>query len=172
MRSVASAKVIVKAATRPMSFSASNELAIIEAKPPMRKLTYPAFFAPRERTAQEWANHHRKVVAILIALGVIGSYPTGVFLMAVLTSSLKPAPAAQGARPIRAAGVVLSMNDTTETISVQHSGVPGLNLQAGTTSFRADDAVFKRTEVGDRISFDLTPEAGVYTITASQPSPQ
>jgi hypothetical protein len=49
--------------------------------------------------------------------------------------------------------------------------VPEINLAPGTTSFRADPAVFKRTEVGDRISFDLTPEAGVYTITASQPSP-
>ena len=111
------------------------------------------------------------MVAILIALGLIGSYPMGVFLMAVLSAPLKPQPAAPAVRPIRAAGVVLSMNDTTETITVQHSGVPALNLQAGTTSFRADDAVFKRTEVGDRISFDLTPESGVYTITGSQPSP-
>jgi Cu/Ag efflux protein CusF len=137
----------------------------------MLKLTYPAILVPRERTAQEWADHHRKVVAILIALGLIGSYPMGVFLLAVLTSSMKPPAAAPAARPIRAAGIVLSMNDTTETITVQHSGVPALNLQAGTTSFRADDAVFKRTEVGDQISFDLTPEAGVYTITATQPSP-
>jgi Cu/Ag efflux protein CusF len=136
----------------------------------MRKLAYPVF-APRERTAQEWASHHRKVVAILIALGLIGSYPMGVFLMAVLTAPLRPAPAAPAARPIRASGVVVSMNDTTETITVQHAGVPELSLTAGATSFRADPAVFKRTEVGDRISFDLTREAGVYTITASQPSP-
>jgi len=138
----------------------------------MLKLTSPTIFARRELTAQEWADHHRKVVAILIALGLIGSYPTGVFLLAVLTAPLKPQPAAPAVRPIRAAGVVLSMNDSTETITVQHAGVPALNLQAGTTSFRADQAVFKRTEVGDRISFDLTPEAGVYTITGSQPSPQ
>jgi Cu/Ag efflux protein CusF len=136
----------------------------------MRKLTYPVFQS-RERTAQEWASHHRKVVAILIALGLIGSYPMGVFLMAVLTAPLRPAPAAPATRPIRAAGVVVSMNDTLGAIAVQHAGVPELNLPAGTTSFRADPAVFKRTEVGDRISFDLTREAGVYTITASQPSP-
>ena len=139
----------------------------------MRKLTYPAFFAPRERTAQEWADHHRKVVAILIALGVIGSYPMGVFVMAVLTAPLKSAPAAAPAvRPIRAAGIVVSMNDTLGSIAVQHLGVPELNLPAGTTSFRADPAVFKRTEVGDRITFDLTRQAGVYAITASQPSPE
>ena len=153
----------------------------------MRKLTYPrsssrqataqgkySIFTPRERTAQEWADHHRKVVAILIAIGLIGSYPMGVFLMAVLTAQLRPAPAAPAApavRPIRAAGVVVSMNDTLGAIAVQHAGVPELNLPAGTTSFRADPAVFKRTFVGDRISFDLTREAGVYTITASQPSP-
>ena len=138
----------------------------------MRKLTYPAFFAPRERTAQEWADHHRKVVAILIALGVIGSYPMGVFVMAVLTAPLKSAPAAPAVRPIRATGVVVSMNDTLGSIAVQHLGVPELNLPAGTTSFRADPAVFKRTEVGDRITFDLTRQAGVYAITASQPSPE
>jgi Cu/Ag efflux protein CusF len=138
----------------------------------MLKLTYPAILTPRERTTQEWADHHRKVVAVLIALGLIGSYPMGVFLLAVLTAPLKPQPASPTVRPFRASGVVLSMNETTETIAVQHSGVPGLNLAAGTTSFRADDAVFKRTEVGDRISFDLTPEQGVYTITGSQPSPE
>jgi Cu/Ag efflux protein CusF len=114
------------------------------------------------------------VVAILIVLGLIGSYPMGVFLMAVLSAPLKPAPtapAASAAPAIRASGVVVSMNDTTETITVQHPGVPELNLAAGATSFRADPAVFKRTEVGDRISFDLKREGGVYTITGSQPSP-
>ena len=111
-------------------------------------------------------------VAILIALGVIGSYPMGVFVMAVLTAPLKPAPAAPAVRPIRAAGVVVSMNDTLGSIAVQHLGVPELNLPAGTTSFRADPAVFKRTEVGDRITFDLTRQAGVYAITATQPSPE
>lgn len=129
-------------------------------------------FAARERTAQEWADHHRKVVAVLIALGVIGSYPMGVFLMAVLTAPLKPVPAAPAVRPIRASGVVVSMNDTLGSIAVQHLGVPELNLPAGATSFRADPSVFRRTEVGDRISFDLTREAGVYTITGSQPSPE
>lgn len=152
----------------------------------MRKLTFPrsdsdpaigptriiAIFSPRERTAQEWAAHHRRVVAILIALGLIGSYPMGVFLMAVLTAP-KPQPAAApAATPIRASGVVVSMNDTLQAIAVQHPGVPELNLAAGTTSFRAAPQVFKRTYVGDRISFDLTPEGGVYTITASQLSPE
>jgi len=150
----------------------------------MRKLTFPrpdsrqamghtrfSIFTPRERTAQEWAAHHRKVVAILIAIGLIGSYPTGVFVMAVLTAPRTPAPAAPAARPIRGAGVVVSMNDTLGAITVQHGGVPELNLPAGATSFRADPAVFKRTYVGDRISFDLAQEAGVYTITATQPSP-
>jgi len=138
----------------------------------MLKLTYPAIFARRERTAQEWADHHRKVVAILIALGVIGSYPTGVFLMAVVTASLKPPATAPAQRPIRGSGVVVSMNDTLGSIAVQHQGVPELNLPPGATSFRADPAVFRRTEVGDRISFDLSREAGVYTITGSQPSPE
>jgi len=136
----------------------------------MRKLAYPPF-ALRERTAQEWAEHHRKVVAILVALGLIGSYPMGLFLMAVLTAP-RAGPAAPAVHPIRASGVVVSMNDTLGAIAVQHPGVPELNLAPGTTSFRADPAVFKRTEVGDRISFDLTPEGGVYTITATQPSPQ
>ena len=86
-----------------------------------------------------------------------------------ITPLPSPAPAA---RPIRASGVVVSMNDTLGSIVVQHSGVPELNLSAGATSFRADPAVFKRTEVGDRISFDLTRQAGVYAITGTQPSPE
>jgi len=133
-------------------------------------VTYPSFFAPRERTAQEWADHHRKVVAILIALGLIGSYPMGLLLMAVLTAP-KPTPAAPVVHAIRTSGVVVSMNDTLGAIAIQHPGVPELNLAPGTTSFRADPGIYKRTYVGDRISFDLTPEAGVYTITATQPSP-
>jgi Cu/Ag efflux protein CusF len=138
----------------------------------MLKLTSPVFLAPRERTAQQWADHHRKVVLILIVLGAIASYPMGVFVMAVLTAPMKSPPAAPAVRPIRASGVVVSMNDTLGSIAVQHLGVPELNLPAGTTSFRADPSVFKRTEVGDRITFDLTREAGVYAITASQPSPE
>jgi Cu/Ag efflux protein CusF len=134
--------------------------------------TKVSIFTPRERTAQEWADHHRKVVVILIVLGVIASYPMGVFVMAVLTAPLKSAPAAPAVRPIRATGVVVSMNDTLGSIAIQHLGVPELNLPAGTTSFRADPAVFKRTEVGDRITFDLTRQAGVYAITATQPSPE
>lgn len=133
----------------------------------MMKLTFPAAGA-RVRTHEEWASHHRRVVAALIALGLLCSYPAGVFLLAVATAPLHhPAPA-PAVRPIRGAGVVVSTNDATGTIAVQHAGVPELNLAAGTTSFRADAAVLKRTEVGDRISFDLTPEGGVYTITGTQ----
>jgi hypothetical protein len=136
----------------------------------MRKLTYPAVPA-RERTHDQWVEHHRRVVAILIAAGLLVSYPMGVFLMAVLSAALKPAPAAPALRPIHGSGIVLSMNDATGTIAVQHAGVPELNLAPGTTSFRAGGGVLKSAQVGDRISFDLTPEDGVYAITRTQPSP-
>ena len=62
------------------------------------------------------------------------------------------------------------MNDAMGAITVQHHGVPGLNIAPGSTSFRADSAVYKRTEIGDRITFSLTPEDGVYTITGAEPS--
>jgi Cu/Ag efflux protein CusF len=137
----------------------------------MLKRTYPAIFT-RDRTPRQWAEHHSRVVAILVALGLLGSYPMGVFLIAVLTAPLRPPPAAPAVRPIRGAGVVLSMNETTGAMAIQHSGVPELGISAGATSFRADPAVLKRTEVGDRINFDLTPEGGVYTVTGVRPSPE
>src|SRR4051812_24853410 len=105
----------------------------------MRKLTYPAAFA-RVRTPEEWAGHHRRVVAVLIALGLLCSYPMGVFLMAVATAPLRAPPAAPAVRPIKGAGVVVSMNDATGTVAVQHAGVPELSLAPGTNSFRADAA--------------------------------
>lgn len=130
------------------------------------KLAYPTAGTP-ERTPAQWADHHRRVVAILIALGLLGSYPMGVFFLAIMTAP-HPQPAAPA--PIRGAGVVLSMNDSMSAITVQHSGVPQLNLGPGSTSFRADPSVFKRTEVGDLLTFDLVQENGVYTITRTQPS--
>jgi Cu/Ag efflux protein CusF len=137
---------------------------------PIRKLTSAITF-PRERTHEQWVEHHRRVVAILIAFGLLISYPMGVFLVAVLTASFRPAPAAPTVRPIRGSGIVVSRNDTTGTIAVQHAGVPELNIAAGTTSFRANGAVLRRTEEGDRITFDLTPVGGVYTITGTEPAP-
>ena len=137
----------------------------------MKNLTYPAAAAPRTRTPEQWASHHRRVVAVLIALGLLCSYPAGVFLMAVLAAPLHH-PSAPALRPIKGAGVVVSMNDATGAVAVQHAGVPELNLPAGTTAFRASAEVLRRTQVGDHISFDLTPEDGIYTITGTQPADQ
>jgi Cu/Ag efflux protein CusF len=135
----------------------------------MPKLTYSAMFG-RDRTPQQWAEHHHRVVAVLVALGLVCSYPMGVFIIGILAAPLTPARVVP-ARPIRAAGVVLSMNETTGAMAIQHFGVRDLNLPAGATTFRADPAVLRRTQVGDRISFDLTPVGGVYTITSAEPSP-
>jgi len=137
----------------------------------MKKLTYPAAFT-RDRTVEQWVEHHRRVVAILITAGLLCSYPMGVFLMAVATAPLRPAPAAPVPKPIRGAGVVVSMNENTGTMVVQHSGVQALDIAPGATSFRADAAVLGRTQVGDRINFDLTREGGAYTITGTQASPE
>jgi Cu/Ag efflux protein CusF len=129
----------------------------------MMKFTSPAAWA-QERTPAQWANHHVRVVVLLIALAVLGSYPMGVFVLAVLTA---PRPQAADARLPSGEGIVVSMNDTMGTISIQHSGVPQLNMAPGTTAFRAAAPIFKRTEVGDQLDFSLSQQDGVYVITSA-----
>lgn len=127
------------------------------------KLMSPAAWA-QDRTPAQWASHHMRVVALLIAIGLLGSYPMGVFVLAVLTA---PHPQAANAPAPSGSGVVVSMNDTMGTISIQHSGIPLLGLPAGTTAFRAAAPIFKRTEVGDQLDFGLSQQDGVYIITSA-----
>jgi Cu/Ag efflux protein CusF len=126
------------------------------------KLMSPAAWA-QDRTPAEWASHHTRVVALVIALGLLGSYPMGVFVLAVLTA---PRPQAANTPAPSGSGVVVSMNDAMGAISIQHSGIPLLNMPAGTTAFRAAPPIFKRTEVGDQLNFRLTQQDGVYVITS------
>ena len=134
----------------------------------MIKLTTPASWA-QDRTPAEWARHHMRVVAVLIGLALLTSYPAGVFALALLTAP-KPQPAEAAGPVMHGSGVVLSMNDTLGAISIQHSGVPSLGMPAGTTAFRAAPQVFKRTEVGDQIDFSLTRQGGIYVITSADNS--
>jgi len=66
------------------------------------------------------AEHHRRVVAALIVPGRLASYPMGVFLMAVVTTSLPPP--APTAPPIRGSGIVVSMNDAAAGLRRARAG--------------------------------------------------
>ena len=135
----------------------------------MMKWTTPAEWA-RHRTSAQWAEHHLKVVLLLVGLALICSYPMGVFVLAMLTAP-HPTPASSpAAAAIEGSGIVISMNDGLNAITVQHTGIPALNLAPGTTSFRAAEPIFKRTEVGDQLNFRLTKQDGVYVITSMQNS--
>jgi Cu/Ag efflux protein CusF len=127
------------------------------------KLISPAAWA-QDRTPAQWASHHVRVVALLIAIGLLGSYPMGVFVLALMTA---PRPQVADAPAPGGSGVVVSMNDTMGTISIQHSGIPRLNMPPGTTAFRAAAPIFKRTEVGDQLNFVLSQQDGVYIITSA-----
>ena len=133
----------------------------------MMKFATPISWA-RDRTPAQWAEHHVRVVILLIALGVLASYPMGVFVLAIMTA---PHPQPAAAPAVGGSGVVLSMNDAMGTNSIQHTGVPLLNLPPGTTAFRAAPPIFKRTEVGDQLSFKLSPQDGVYVITSADSAP-
>ena len=104
------------------------------------------------------------MVALLVALGLLASYPMGVFVMALIAA---PRPQAAAAPAVSGSGVVLSMNDAMGTISIQHTGVPLLNLAPGVTAFPAAAPVFKRIEVGDQLSFRLSQQGGVYVISSA-----
>jgi Cu/Ag efflux protein CusF len=133
----------------------------------MLKLKSPATWA-QHRTPAEWADHHLKVVLLLTGIAVFGSYPVGVFVLDALTAAghARDASAASPARPIGGSGLVLAMNDSTGTITIQHAGVPALGLQPGVTGFRASAPILKRTEVGDRLDFQLSRQDGIYVITS------
>ena len=129
----------------------------------MTKFASPAsVWTPKDRTPAEWATHHRRVVALLIALGLLCSYPVGVFAVALWTAP-RPTPAAAPA--IAGSGVVLSTNDATGTVSIQHTGIPALGLAPGAAAFRAAPDLFKRIYVGDQLTFHLTRDQGAYAIT-------
>ncbi|MDB5458791.1 MAG: putative copper efflux system periplasmic protein CusF [Caulobacteraceae bacterium] len=134
----------------------------------MLKLTTPHEWA-RHRTPGQWADHHLKVVTLLVMIAVFGSYPVGVFVLQTVGNALRArdAPAAAPSlRPIEGFGSVIAMNDTMGTITIQHSGIPQLDIPAGTTGFRASSPVIKRTEVGDQLNFRLSKEGDLYVITS------
>jgi hypothetical protein len=132
----------------------------------------PIFVTPhqwaKDRTPAEWANHHVRVVGVLIVLLVLSAYPVGVFVLSLMGARhQQTAAAAQGQvddRPT-GSGVVLSMNDTTMT--VQHGPVRGAPIGPGATAFLTDPRILERTRVGDQVIFFLAPQpGGAYAIAA------
>ena len=119
-------------------------------------------WTPKERTHAEWADHHRRVVVLLLALGVLCSYPAGVFTLALLTAP-KPAPVA--AQAISSSGVVVAMNDNTGTISIQHEAIPAFSLPAATTAFRSEPGLRKRIYIGDQLTFHMDRQGSGFAIT-------
>jgi Cu/Ag efflux protein CusF len=124
----------------------------------------------RDRTPEQWADHHMKVVVVLIALAVFVSYPMGVFILdaasaarhARSAAASAPAPAPDGS------GVVVARNDTTGTITIQHSGVARLGLMPGATPFRAPADIIKKTDVGDQVIFTVAKDGDGYAVTELQ----
>jgi Cu/Ag efflux protein CusF len=135
----------------------------------MLKLKTPHEWA-RDKTPEQWADHHMKVVIILIALAVFVSYPVGVFVLdaAMAARHAKAASASPAAQSVDGSGVVLSSNDSTGTITIQHSGVPRLGLAPGATMFHASPEIIKRTAVGDQVIFRLAKGGDAYVVTALQ----
>ena len=131
----------------------------------MVKIITPHQWA-KDKTPAEWANHHIKVVTILIVLLLLSAYPAGVFALSMLTAhhnSQASAAAPGDARP-SGSGVVLSTNDTSMT--VQHGGAPQIGLAAGTTGFPTAAPILRRTQVGDHVTFYLSrTNDGPWTIT-------
>jgi len=135
----------------------------------MLKLKTPHEWA-RDKTPEQWADHHMKVVVILIALAVFVSYPVGVFVLDAATASrhAKAASASPAAAPIDGSGVVLSSNESTGTITIQHAGASRLGLAPGVTVFHASPEIIKRTAVGDQVIFRLAKDGDAYDVTALQ----
>jgi Cu/Ag efflux protein CusF len=136
----------------------------------MLKLKTPHEWA-RDRTPEQWADHHMKVVIFLIALGVFVSYPVGVFVLDASTAARHARSAASTSppsAPIDGSGVVVARNDTTGTVTIQHSGIPRFDLMPGATAFRASPDILKKTDVGDQVIFRLTKDGDGYAVTELQ----
>ena len=121
----------------------------------------PKFVTPhqwaQDRTSDQWASHHVRVVGILVVLLLLCAYPTALFVMSVIgvRHAEKTADAAQppaDGRPT-GSGVVLSMNDTSMT--VQHGAVTGAAIAPGATAFPTAPRILARTRVGDQVTFFL-----------------
>jgi hypothetical protein len=132
----------------------------------------PLFVTPhqwaKDRTPAQWANHHVRVVGVLIILLLLCAYPAALFVMSVIgvRHEAKAAAVQRQAddRPT-GSGVVLSMNDTTMT--VQHGQVSGAPIGPGTTAFLTAPRILERTRVGDQVTFFLVPQpGGAYAIGA------
>jgi hypothetical protein len=138
-------------------------------RPTMVKFKTPHEWA-RDRTPEQWADHHMKVVIVLIALAVFVSYPMGVFVLDAMSASrhAKAASAAPTAPPIDGSGVVLSSNESTGTLTIQHAGAPRLGLMPGATAFHASSDIIKRTAVGDQVIFRAAKDGDAYTVTELQ----
>jgi Cu/Ag efflux protein CusF len=136
----------------------------------MLKLKTPHQWA-RDRTPEQWADHHMKVVIVLIVLGVFVSYPMGVFILDAATAARHAKSAAATApapAPIDGSGVVVARNDTTGTVTIQHLGVPRFSLAPGATAFRASADILKKTDVGDQVIFRLAKDGDAYVVTELQ----
>ena len=122
----------------------------------MPKLVTPHQWA-KDRTPDQWANHHVRVVGILVVLLLLCAYPTALFVMSVIGVRHEEKAAAAAQVPaddrINGSGVVLSMNDTSMT--VQHGQVSGAPIGPGTTAFPTAPRILARTRVGDQVTFFL-----------------
>ena len=110
----------------------------------------PIFVTPhqwaKDRTPAQWANHHVRVVGVLIILLLLCAYPAALFVMSVIgVRHEEKAAAVQRQADDRPSGlgVVLSMNDTTMT--VQHGQVSGAPIGPGTTAFLTAPRILERT---------------------------
>ena len=133
----------------------------------MWKLTTPTVWAHAHSPA-EWARHHVKVVVTLLVLAVVFSYPAGIFFTVIIKAALEDPVETQTqipARTIRGFGIITSANDAIGTVSLQHAAIPELQLGEATTSFRAVPEIIKQSAVGDRVTFTLSDQGGVYVIT-------
>jgi hypothetical protein len=121
-------------------------------------------------TPEQWADHHMKVVIILIALAIFVSYPMGVFVLDAMSASrhAKAASASPASPPVDGSGIVLSSNESTGVLTIQHAGAPRLGLMPGATAFRASSDIIKRTAVGDQVIFRLAKDGDAFVVTTLQ----
>jgi Cu/Ag efflux protein CusF len=111
-----------------------------------------------------------KIIAITatvaIAVGVAAcSQPAPPADTSATSEATAPA-AATG--PIRSTGVVVAVNPTAGTVTLNHEPIPAIHWSAMTMEFKADPAILQGVAAGDRVAFELKSATEPQTVTVVQ----
>ena len=101
------------------------------------------------------------LAVVLLAIGIAACSPAA--------RKADAGSSAAATAPIRAKGVVKSVNAATGAITLDHEAIPAIHWSAMTMEFKAQDpAMLRDVAVGDHVEFELKSADEPQTVVAVQ----